>query len=1431
MKSKLLQKMLTMLLAFAVAFTFMPLADMTNSTSWADAQTDMTGYSITGGNVTYYVGQTPSAIKMTVPKGSALNNYVYGKISGSSQNVMVAEKSTDGTNFVELASAKCGSNANTTNKALFKNSGGVFYTPGWPEKVEGKETITEYYRFTLKGYDGEGTAKDIHSSVVTITWNYSNELAILTPTPACQTSDKAITLELCASKALSFTATPSVAEYDVTWINNSEDYLTLTRDTDDPTKATVEPKDKCALATSISAIAVDRITKKEVRVDYFFNIVKEGTLTEITIPEGASIELGTKGGNGDRYYTFHIVEPKEIKDNKYTFDLPNGDYVYVVRKDGLAKYVNKFTKDKYIKQIAIDGIQLTNEAEKIDRAPGVNGRNVADVFTNINEKNFLKMEVGDTKEIIAQRNWQAVDNITNNYHMEPDYHFTVIDENGNPSDVVKIEGVNITGQSYCNGRNLTAIKEGTAIVLVTYDAMNEEFGQDGPFYGAIWPENTGVFVVQVGAGNGDTITTNIKLNEGKNKVKETGKWFLDSLDSEVDPIYYLTEFTEADGTVNTIENAHAEFTFTPSSTSGTVNVYLAKPTVTDAMSFNGFQEINKNADGSYTLNLIEGRNIVKITDGTNSAYQVITAKGVKAKAENVTHPNQGLVAGDEFKIIFDRIYHPANKLAGLYNHTAALEYNNVEGYDGKSFLSSSAQYNFAYDSGAQTVSCQGEWQNTGMAFKIKAGDKLKVPEEYNKDSLTLSDGVISVCGFGNAAGNHRLLTLEKGSAANMAAATVMAKLAKLPDITVSVLDKSEVKAITKVEVESQPDKTSYYEGETFDSEGLSLKITYEDQSEKIVTRGFTVVNSVMGKDTEKVQLMYGGISVDITVSVTPQALEELRITNAPDKTVYEEGEYFVPTGMIVQAKYNNGATQKITDYSYSSEQLKKDQTYVVISYAGKSVSQSITVRAKTQEPQTEESVRVYFTLLGDAKHGNPVDESGTHTLKSRNLQTWIAKTAVEVPKNSTVNDVVTKALSMNGMGFSNAGGNYISEINGLAEFDNGSLSGWMYTLNGTHPNLGVGQQKVKNGDVIVFHYTDDYTKEEGSEKWTTPEDEGSTPTVTEGADGSVTAQATAEVKVTGDTAKATVDSETAAELVKQAKDNKATEVKLEVKAEDTKDAKAIQAELPKSVLSDIAGKTDAALVLATPQGEVKLDNKVLDEIAKVAAGSNVTIEIKAAAPTLEQTNTIGKSAQVIELTITSGSETIGEFNGGTATFASELPKALDGKRTAAVCIKADGTLEVLPSKVVEVSGKKHIEFTTSHFSTFAIVDADEAGIEEEQITQPEKKNEKLIAGVKATTIKAKSKIVKTKKGKKAIKISWSKSKGYKVDYYQIYRSTTKAKNFKKMYTTKSGNAKYYTNTKSIKKGKTYYYKVRGVRTINGKKYYTKWSNVKKQKVS
>lgn len=54
---------------------------------------------------------------------------------------------------------------------------------------------------------------------------------------------------------------------------------------------------------------------------------------------------------------------------------------------------------------------------------------------------------------------------------------------------------------------------------------------------------------------------------------------------------------------------------------------------------------------------------------------------------------------------------------------------------------------------------------------------------------------------------------------------------------------------------------------------------------------------------------------------------------------------------------------------------------------------------------------------------------------------------------------------------------YIAAIGGLAEFDRGPGSGWMYLHNGENVSQGVGARIVTEGDALVFWYTLEYGKE------------------------------------------------------------------------------------------------------------------------------------------------------------------------------------------------------------------------------------------------------------------------------------------------------------------------------------------------------------------
>lgn len=224
------------------------------------------------------------------------------------------------------------------------------------------------------------------------------------------------------------------------------------------------------------------------------------------------------------------------------------------------------------------------------------------------------------------------------------------------------------------------------------------------------------------------------------------------------------------------------------------------------------------------------------------------------------------------------------------------------------------------------------------------------------------------------------------------------------------------------------------------------------------------VDDPLGKDVEKLAKAVDDVSTPVCY--------KLEISGA--KTEYYVGDEFDLTGATITAywtmgKANTHPTQvdlKITGYDSS----KHGQQTVTLQYGAAKVEIVVTVLYK--EP---EDITVTITLLGDKAHG---DNGQVHGLSKGGLTAWVSGHKVEVTTNMTVWNALQQ---LPGVTWDNPTGNYIKSVTyggvTIGEFTNGKNSGWMYTLNGKYPMLGVSEQYLKKGDVIVFHYTDDYTLE------------------------------------------------------------------------------------------------------------------------------------------------------------------------------------------------------------------------------------------------------------------------------------------------------------------------------------------------------------------
>ena len=109
-----------------------------------------------------------------------------------------------------------------------------------------------------------------------------------------------------------------------------------------------------------------------------------------------------------------------------------------------------------------------------------------------------------------------------------------------------------------------------------------------------------------------------------------------------------------------------------------------------------------------------------------------------------------------------------------------------------------------------------------------------------------------------------------------------------------------------------------------------------------------------------------------------------------------------------------------------------------------------------------------------------------------------------------------------------------------------------------------------------------------------------------------------------------------------------------------------------------------------------------------------------------------------------------------------------------------------------------------------------------QITNP---NYNTVTGSKTITIKPKTitGVKATSAGYNRVKLSWAKTSG--AAGYKIYRSTSKAGTYTLVKTISTNSTTSYTNTE-LTTGKTYYYRIRGYKTVSGVIYYsTSYSSI------
>lgn len=488
---------------------------------------------------------------------------------------------------------------------------------------------------------------------------------------------------------------------------------------------------------------------------------------------------------------------------------------------------------------------------------------------NINPQNNLKMKVGETFRLRSYRaGWQIISTDTANIMIEPDFHYNIL-SGAEHIDLVPVTD-KCTGNagSGMNGNwmDIKAVSEGTAIVEVSYDAI--QIGGDTQYpgrFGAVHPSRKSIVVINVGgAQENSLVVTTTAETIAPQQPGDNGTY---DWDADFDTVYFLED--------------SADFEFTA----------VMGDTVPDKMELSTdlgatWSEVSCN-DGIYkATGLVAGNNILRATKDGKVEYQVVRAAKLGMTVTNVTRGGDAIIAGDKVKVHFSNIYTPIPKMSGIYNPG----FNEVERTfytlpEGVTASATSKQYGFATE-------------NQYTITFDSAGTK------------TLTNGYITGGVMGDPMGAHRTL-VDSGRGVNFNASGFFFGRSILPDLTFEVIDMPTVEVTVVSDPEGAEITLTDASGNVIEAnEDGTYSLNYATYSYKLTKEGYVPKRGefTVGGDDK----LTGKKTVTITMSAATGDIWDGTTMTEPKK--YSDSGYMIATGPELAwfASNHNGASAIMT---------------------------------------------------------------------------------------------------------------------------------------------------------------------------------------------------------------------------------------------------------------------------------------------------------------------------------------------------------------------------------------------------------------------------------------------------------------------------------------------------------------------------------------
>lgn len=130
------------------------------------------------------------------------------------------------------------------------------------------------------------------------------------------------------------------------------------------------------------------------------------------------------------------------------------------------------------------------------------------------------------------------------------------------------------------------------------------------------------------------------------------------------------------------------------------------------------------------------------------------------------------------------------------------------------------------------------------------------------------------------------------------------------------------KQLEKIEITREPNKTTYIQGQNFDSTGMQVTATYNSGKTAIINK-YSIPNGqnlTAGMTSVKIVYTENGVSKEVEQPITVTLKQPINIRVKENvKKVYIVGEKLDKTNMCVEIEYDDGSIEQVTNYEVDTE--------------------------------------------------------------------------------------------------------------------------------------------------------------------------------------------------------------------------------------------------------------------------------------------------------------------------------------------------------------------------------------------------------------------------------------------------------------------------------------------------------------------------------